>query len=424
MIGRWAVALRAVPHDLREDLWTPAVARPPRTRRLGGVWFPAILVPVVLSAVILGVASANSFIRSGMGPIGLPAAVLQAAVLVVALFRPHRAWWLSLLVPVVAAPYSLHPGPLELTAPFVLPILITQIILLFLLALQVPLRAAAEMLVGCLLLDLLTGLLSHPGPVAKPTVIFQVVATVLGAALRGLQVARTELVVQEELNAHERARRALLEERSRIARELHDVVAHHMAVISVQAQVAVHLAENPSEELRENLAGIRGSAVEALTELHRVLGVLRAEDTTAEAAPHAPQPTLERLDELLAKVRAAGIAVSTGTTGRPFPLAPGVDLSAYRIVQEALSNAIRHAPGAALRVELGYRTSGLTIRVVNSAPERPAQPSPGSGHGLLGMRERIAMVGGELATGPTPDGGYEVTAVLPTPTADTREDAL
>jgi signal transduction histidine kinase len=190
-----------------------------------------------------------------------------------------------------------------------------------------------------------------------------------------------------------------------------------MSVISIQAQVAVHLAENPSEELRENLAGIRAGAVEALSELRRVLGVLRSEDSGTR---HAPQPTLERLDELVGKVRAAGLTVSTASAGEPRPLAPGIDLSAYRIVQEALSNAIRHAPGAEVRVVLDYRADGLAVRVVNSAPRQPAAPGPGSGHGLLGMRERIAMVGGELATGPTPDGGYEVLAVLPT---DTAEDA-
>ncbi|MGC0312391.1 signal transduction histidine kinase [Kitasatospora acidiphila] len=427
MTERWAAALRALPHNLRDDLWTQAVKRAPRTRRLGGDWFPAIVVPVVLIAVLLGIAQTNMLVFGyGMGiTLGLPLAFLNASVLVVALFRPHRAWWISLLVMLVVAPYCWRAGsagPMALTTV----LLVTQAILLFLLALQVRLRVAVEMLAACLLMDVFVGLLAQPGN-GKPMVVFQFVATALGAALHGRQEARHELIAQEELNAHERARRTLLEERSRIARELHDVVAHHMSVISVQAQVAVHLAENPSDELKESLAGIRGSAVEALTELRRVLGVLRAEDAGPEAARHAPQPTLERLDELFAKVRAAGLTVSTETTGRPLQLAPGVDLSAYRIVQEALSNAIRHAPDAAVRVELGYQAGGLTIRVVNSAPKRPAPPSPGSGHGLLGMRERIAMVGGELATGPTPDGGYEVTAVLPstaTPATDTLEDAL
>ncbi|MGW1373268.1 sensor histidine kinase, partial [Streptomyces sp. NPDC002446] len=238
-------------------------------------------------------------------------------------------------------------------------------------------------------------------------------AVVVGASLRLSRVARTRLVEQKVLTAEERARRTLLEERGRIARELHDVVAHHMSVISIQAQVAPHLVENPSDALKENLAGIRENAVEALTELRRVLGVLRSEDAPAQGAQHAPQPTLDRLDELLGKVRTAGVAVAAETTGEPRPLAPGVELSAFRIVQEALSNAMRHAPGAAVRVTVGYHAGGLALRIANSAPDGPAPPSPGSGHGLLGMRERAAMLGGELATGRTPDGGYEVTALLP-----------
>lgn len=139
----------------------------------------------------------------------------------------------------------------------------------------------------------------------------------IGAALRALRVARTELVEQSELTAEERARRTLLEERNRIARELHDVVAHHMSVISIQAQVAPHLVDHPSEELKANLAGIRENAVEALTELRRVLGVLRAEDALADGVRHAPQPTLDRVDELVGTVRAAGVDVTARTTGVP-----------------------------------------------------------------------------------------------------------
>jgi signal transduction histidine kinase len=237
---------------------------------------------------------------------------------------------------------------------------------------------------------------------------------VVGATLRGRRVARRELVVQEEITAEERARRTLLEERNRIARELHDVVAHHMSVISIQAQVAPHLVKDKPEELKETLAGIRESAVEALTELRQILGVLRSEDAPSEGMLHTPQPTLDQLEELVGNVRGAGLTVTTQTTGEPRPLSPGVELSAFRIVQEAFSNAMRHAPGAAVRVEIGYQPDGLAIRVANTAPDKHAPPSQGVGHGLLGMRERATMLGGDLAVGPTPDGGYEVIATLPT----------
>jgi signal transduction histidine kinase len=253
-------------------------------------------------------------------------------------------------------------------------------------------------------------------------ILFTVVV-VLGTALRGRREARAELGRQTTLTAEERARRTLLEERSRIARELHDVVAHHMSVISIQAQVAPHLVENPSEELRENLDGIRQNALEALTELRRVLGVLRAEhpetpeqpaDLATGTAPHAPQPTLDRLDALVENTRAAGLSVEVDVRGARRPLPPGVDLSAYRIVQEALSNVLRHAPGATASVALVHYVHGVDVRIVNSRPTRRVPSSPGAGHGLLGMRERAAMLGGTLRAGPRPDGGYEVAAYLPT----------
>lgn len=294
---------------------------------------------------------------------------------------------------------------------------------LFLLALRVRPRRAVAALAVSMAPALFVALRTPPLPHVSPAVAVLVLVTALalGAALRSLRLARKDLVVQAELTAEERARRTLLEERGRIARELHDVVAHHMSVISIQAQVAPHLVEHPTEELRENLTGIRENALEALAELRRVLGVLRSEDAPAQSARHAPQPGLDRLDELVATVRSAGLAVTVSTTGAPRPLSPGVELSAYRIVQEALSNVMRHAPGASAGVTIGHRPSGVTVRVVNSPPDRPAVPSPGVRHGLLGMRERTAMLGGELATGPTPDGGWEVTAILPTGTETTEE---
>src|SRR5690606_7683231 len=167
------------------------------------------------------------------------------------------------------------------------------------------------------------------------------------------------------------------------------------------------------EELRQTLAGIRGNALAALVELRRVLGVLRVE--SPPSGGHLPQPTLQQLDDLVGNVRDAGLAVTTRTVGQARPLPPGVELSAYRIVQEALSNAIRHAPGAAVVVELAYHPASLVIQVRNTASTRPVPPSGGAGHGLLGMRERVAMLGGKLTTGPTPDGGYEVVASLPAP---------
>ncbi|WP_254645175.1 sensor histidine kinase [Streptomyces malaysiensis] len=410
--------LRAVPGILRADLLTVARDPLPRMRWLGRLPHGH----AVLFAVVMGSLSFAQFqepTRPGtiQGPVPMIwFVVLQAGAVLLALTRPIAAWWLSTVMLLVTALSVEDRLPSQLLYPWNYGQIALHTFVLFLLALRVRPRIAAEALVLTLLVGALTSSLAtrtHSDGVDEIVVSFTT-AVVVGAALRGRRVARTRLVEQEELTAEERARRTLLEERNRIARELHDVVAHHMSVISIQAQVAPHLAENPSDELKENLAGIRQNAVEALAELRRVLGVLRSEDALADGARHAPQPTLDRLDELVGTVRGTGITILTDVTGERRPLPPGVELSAFRIVQEALSNVMRHAPGAEARVELGYQRRGLTVRVVNTAPDRPAPPSPGAGHGLLGMRERAAMLGGELTTGPTPDGGYEVTAVLPT----------
>ncbi len=200
-----------------------------------------------------------------------------------------------------------------------------------------------------------------------------------------------------------------------------------MSVISIQAQVAPHLVQNPSDELKENLAGIRQNAVEALTELRRVLDVLRSEHPAADdgrdhdladgagRAPHAPQPTLGRLAALVENTRAAGLTVTTEVTGERRPLPPGVELSAFRIVQEALSNVLRHAPGATAHVTLAYGPRALRVEVVNTAPTREPPPSSGAGHGLLGMRERAVMLGGTLTAGPWSGRGFRVGARPPVP---------
>jgi signal transduction histidine kinase len=224
--------------------------------------------------------------------------------------------------------------------------------------------------------------------------------------------AEEEVTAQQTVTAHERSRRTLLEERTTIARELHDVVAHHMSVVAIQAEAAPYRVENPPPELEKAFATIRENAVAALTELRRVLGVVRAEDYEV---PDAPQPTLADLDGLLANVREAGLTVEKAVTGAVRDLPQGVELSAYRIVQEALSNSLRHAPGAGARVEIGYVLGGLGLRVVNGPPPNPSliKPSPGAGHGITGMRERVSMLSGEMTAGGTDDGGYEVAVFLP-----------
>jgi signal transduction histidine kinase len=245
------------------------------------------------------------------------------------------------------------------------------------------------------------------------TAILTAAVPVLAGVIVRTRRGNTErLVVQERRHEGERA---LLQERQRIARELHDVVAHHMSVIAIQAEAAPYKVPDPPKELVESFAEIRASALSGLKELRRVLGVLRSEtpDTT-------PQPGLSDLDALLESARSAGVTVTADITGTPRPLPDGVDLSAYRIVQEALSNAMRHAPGAPVAVKLYYGDAALVVEVRNDCPPgdctaeaQDGAPGEGGGHGIIGMRERATMLGGHLQAGPTEKGEFLVTAALP-----------
>ncbi|MGI8336863.1 sensor histidine kinase [Actinomadura scrupuli] len=212
-----------------------------------------------------------------------------------------------------------------------------------------------------------------------------------------------------EVERRHGAERAVLEERQRIAREMHDVVAHRMSLIAIQAEAAPLTVPDVPPKIRRDLAEIRSTALEALTELRGVLGVLRGED----GSETAPQPGLDQLDELFAGARGTGLTVTAVTSGTPVPLGPGTELTAYRIIQEALSNAMRHARGTVVRTELVYGPAALRVEIVNGAGDGTASGGAGSGRGLVGMRERVAMLGGELEAGPLPDGGFAVRAVLP-----------
>jgi signal transduction histidine kinase len=202
---------------------------------------------------------------------------------------------------------------------------------------------------------------------------------------------------------------AVMGERARIARELHDVVAHHVSAIAVEAESARLTTEGLPEGGRAHFETIGQTARDALAEMRRLLGVLR-EDASAEAALD-PQPSLARLNELVETARASGTPVTLTLQGAVAPLPPGVDLCAYRIVQEALTNVRRHAPGAHVDVHLEYAADVLRVRVRDHGPA-PVSPDV-DGHGLLGMRERALMAGGTLTAGPADGGGFAVDATLP-----------
>ncbi|MEW2548640.1 histidine kinase [Streptomyces sp. NPDC047002] len=414
---------RGLRDGLREDLFTgvlayrplrpmrlegPVARRVPRALRPYAVWTPhAVVVCAVLITLLVGVTDTGSVF-----------ALVPPAVVGLTLLRPILAWWLSLgemaLLVLLGGGYAytsagIGPG-----------VLVAHVFVMTVVAARTRPRTALWMWLLTAVYSLFGAVFTSFDPATGPMLVLTAVVLLVVSVVQVRASARHEVAAQQSVTAVERDRRTLLEERTTIARELHDVVAHHMSVVAIQAEAAPYRVQNPPPELEEAFATIRENAVAALTELRRVLGVVRAADYQA---PDAPQPTLTDLDGLLRNVGEAGLTVRKTVIGAVRPLPQGVELSAYRIVQEALSNALRHAPGSTADVEVAHVLGGLGLRVVNTAARGPLKPSQGSGHGLTGMRERVAMLSGEMTAGPTEDGGYEVAVFLPVPSAQSPAEA-
>ncbi|MEO3753851.1 histidine kinase [Streptomyces sp. B6B3] len=216
----------------------------------------------------------------------------------------------------------------------------------------------------------------------------------------------------------EATRRAVAEERSRIAAELHDVVTHNVSVMVIQAGAARKVMDTAPERSKEALLAVEAGGRAAMAELRHVMGLLAAPDHERPDGLE-PQPGLDRLDALIERVRAAGTPVRAAVSLPAEPLPPGVDLTAYRVVQEALTNTIKHAPGARAAVTIGQAGDVLEIEVTDTGGRRDAPPADGNGRGLLGLRERLAVYGGELTATPTLSGGYRTTARVPWPAGGT-----
>jgi signal transduction histidine kinase len=223
--------------------------------------------------------------------------------------------------------------------------------------------------------------------------------------------ARQALADQADQTDLERARLAVLEQRTRFARELHDVVAHHMSLMAIRAESAPHRLGTLPEPVRAEFGALSGSAREALADMRRLLSVLRSD----QPAAHAPQPGLEDLPGLIGAARQAGMTVELSVPPALDQVPPSTGVCAYRVVQEALSNAGRHAAGAPVAVSVSCNAGTVTLQVTNG-PGVPAGQRAGAhrpGHGLTGMRERVQLLGGSLSAGPAPGGGFVVSALLP-----------
>jgi signal transduction histidine kinase len=252
-------------------------------------------------------------------------------------------------------------------------------------------------------------------------VVFTAVLWKFGDNARELAERNQELAATSEHLRREqadRARRAVSEERLRIAGELHDVIAHHVAVVSVQAGLAGYVFTSDPGTARTALAIIDTTSRQAQLELRRVLGLLRTPTPageSAEVANGAPAraPGLDRLEELVDGVRAAGVAVDVVTSGQPRPLPSSLDLCAYRVIQESLTNVLKHARAASATVALEYGPESFTARVTDDG--RGGAATAPVGHGLTGMMERARLYGGTVTAGPRPGGGFEVTLILPFP---------
>ncbi len=386
---------------------------------LSWVWLATAAVCIVLLAVG---APLNINLYNMTLPFGLGLAILHAASLGLTAARPLAGILASLVpvmvLPLVSAPMDGAPMPFSVVAT------VTQVLVLCVAGLRAYWMVSAGGWLASVAVGITSNYLTMPqGPddgAQNNVVIFAAVSgglMVAAVVAQQWQHLRAELAAERTVSAEEQSRRRLAEERTRIARELHDVVAHGMSVVVVQATTAVYRHSGLSAEIQREFEDIAANSRRAMTEMRSMLGSLR---NTSPGRELGPQPGLTDLPQLLASVRSTGVSI-------PEPEVSGVEnhdigeviaLTAYRIVQEALSNVIRHAPGATVHVVIRVDGGRLTISVINTRSDIGAvmaqlDRAGHVGQGLIGMRERASIVGGEVTCTPTREGGFAVTATLP-----------
>jgi signal transduction histidine kinase len=379
-----------------------------------------LVIDAGIALVLLGLMVGQLAGQQTLKP-GQHAATPLAYVLVVLIAAPlvtHRKWplpslavCLGALLLYAAGQYTAYPG-------------IVLFAMCFGISLHSNRRVALITVIACAA-AMAVSIVLQPGGVSSGATWIEselgiVVAWLAGENLRVRRARWAELHARAERLEREReaeSRRAVTEERLRIARELHDVVAHSMSVIAVQSAVGNHVMDTQPEEARHALAVIEATSRAALTEMRRLLGVLRQDGEPAGSL--VPAPGLADLAPLVAQVRDAGLSVWVHVEGERGQVPPGVDLSAYRIIQEALTNIIKHAECSTANVTVRYAPGSVTLEITDDGHCTPRSDTPAAafstGHGIIGMRERIAVFGGEFAAGPRPEGGFRVFARLPIP---------
>ncbi|WP_018653451.1 sensor histidine kinase [Actinomadura flavalba] len=401
-----------------------------------GAWYFA-----PLTGFLLALAALAELVPRVPSPFGVAGALVVAATL-------PLVWRREYLRPVAAVALGAVAASLLTGQPLLVTTTLAAFYTLYALGRELPRQSTGILAVGSVVTVVVVYVATATlDEIPWPAAIVAVLAAIgLGDARTVVESAgRTQAAAQERNNetltrlSVAQREQAVMRERARIARELHDVVAHSVSMIAVQAETAPYTMDALSPQAREGYAEIARTAREALVEMRRLLSVLRA-DARPDQSDSSPQPRLDRLPELIDQHRGAGGRVEMDVRGDPRALSTTVELSAYRIVQEALTNARRHAPGAEVHVDLVYLPDRLAVRVRDDGAAAPTtvlnpgavpsrtggadatvtlpdgrtrvEPGPG-GHGLVGMRERATMLGGRFSAGPAAHGGFQVEAELP-----------
>lgn len=403
-------------HERREQRETAKRAKRDKRRRLLSDNRQTIMI-VILSVVAVTLYAVIVPVHVLVYASSVPIMMLLAAVAVTAALVSIRYPNLAIIMFTAAAvliPLTIsRDAAVDALWPWSVPMLITFAVTVAALTFQHGWRRGLIMLALGTASGLIASIMLPAVPSANSLIVttsvvggIYLIAVLLAGRLR----LGDELTRQRAYTAEEQARREIIEERTRIARELHDVVAHSMSVIQVQASTARYrLPELPKDAVDE-FDDLAATARSSLTEMRRLLGVLRTEDQSAELTP---QQGIDDIPALVESIRRAGVEVGLELVKGDVSAAPaGVQIAVFRIVQEALSNAVRHAPGSRISVSVRADDTAIRLRVHNSAATREVSAQP-SGHGLRGMRERVALVDGTLETGPDADGGWTVAAELP-----------